>query len=166
LERGFARPPQSDAEADSDIENYAETVIELQRQQSGDRSERDGSTFAVGGHVLLTTVTEHGVQSRVLRRYDDQVGEVIEEDQGKPAGLAGLASRPRDIRRSNPRRPEPTPAGADGKENRKRKTLNAHDVANVIRWSKRWWFARIGFLWRQPADQFWHGFVSGRHPGR
>lgn len=76
-DQGFARPPRSCEEADADIENFALTILELQREQKRVTPDRPDAVY-VGGLAELVTVTRDSVTSKVLHRWkEDLIGEPI-----------------------------------------------------------------------------------------
>lgn len=76
-EQGFARPPRTCEEAAADIENFALTILELQREQKRVTPDRPDAVY-VGGLAELVTVTRDSVVSKVLHRWtEDKIGQPI-----------------------------------------------------------------------------------------
>ncbi|PSO30207.1 hypothetical protein [Bradyrhizobium sp. MOS002] len=56
------------------IDHVAETILELQRQQRPEH----GGAYSIGGLVELVEVTREGVSAKILKRWPDQIGELIQ----------------------------------------------------------------------------------------
>jgi hypothetical protein len=74
MEKGFARPPKSTDDI-ADVEQYALTVLELQREQNTVGSGNDA--YMVGGLAQLVTLTKDKIETRVIHRYADEIGQPI-----------------------------------------------------------------------------------------
>jgi len=74
IERGFGRPLSMDDVVD-DIEALATRVLELQRLQPWP----DGS-YKVGGFAELCTITRDRLEFKVLKRWNDTLGEPIKPE--------------------------------------------------------------------------------------
>lgn len=77
-EKGWLRPPRSDADADRDIDDYALTLLQLQRSHDHVGGYDGMPAVQIGGAAFVTTLTKEGVTSRCIHRWEeDEIGEFI-----------------------------------------------------------------------------------------
>lgn len=64
---------------DGDVEYYARTLLELQRQRKHEACDGWNAvpTHIVGGFAQLTTVSRDGITTKILHRWPDKIGETI-----------------------------------------------------------------------------------------
>lgn len=84
-ERGFG-----EGGFDGDVEYYARTLLELQRQRKHEPCDGRHSkpTHIVGAFAQVTTVTRDSITTKILHRWPDKIGETI-----KPAPIDWKAWR-------------------------------------------------------------------------
>jgi hypothetical protein len=78
IERGFGEKPFSSVDGIPSIDEFALTLIELQRERKLALFPGMPAAHYVGGFAEVTTLTKDRVESRVIHRWDeDQIGELI-----------------------------------------------------------------------------------------
>jgi hypothetical protein len=82
-QKGFVVVPTAlSPTIDRNVERYARTILELQREMLGPSPDgSDQMVSMVGGHAELVTVTKDGISSKILHRWNDQIGEPM---KGEP----------------------------------------------------------------------------------
>ncbi|KQT57474.1 MULTISPECIES: hypothetical protein [unclassified Aureimonas] len=87
-------------------------LMEVQRRQPSDgMDEGKSGRLLIGGHVMLITVDRHGITDRILKRWDDRVGETIEPGP-LPATSAGIVVAMPAVNRRERRRQDALRRGA------------------------------------------------------